>query len=323
MKKLAIGIDIGGTNTNFAFVEASGKIYFPDKILTYKYENEKIYFENLYKKINENLKKINFDFEIIALSFGVPFVSFYNGEVSFSANLKWKAKVNIKNIFKKYFPHLPIYVINDAKASALGEMFYGGAKNMKDFTSITIGTGLGSGIVSNGKLIHGKGGFAGEFGHIIVDNKNRICNCGRKDCLETYVSNAGIKKTALELMQKNNEISILREIPFEKLNAEIIAKSALEGDKIAIKTFEITGKYLGKNLANLVAILHPEEIFLSGGISKSGDLILKPTKKHLEKNLLNIFKNSLKLSFSRLKNNEAAILGAVALVFFNKKIINN
>ena len=210
---------------------------------------------------------------------------------------------------------VPCWLTNDANAAALGEMLYGGAKNMSDFLFITLGTGVGSGIVSNGKIIYGHDGYAGEIGHTIVIDEGRLCGCGRKGCLETYASATGIKRTALELLSQSDKESKLRKYSKEKLCSELIYEAAKNGDEIALKCFEITINILGKALANSVAYTSPEAIFLFGGLTKAKDLLLEPLKRIMEENLLYVYKNKVKILLSQLEGSNAAILGASALVW--------
>lgn len=215
---------------------------------------------------------------------------------------------------KEYYPNLPVYLTNDANAATIGEMVYGGAKGMKDFIMITLGTGVGSGFVANGELIYGSDGFAGEFGHTIVAPHGRQCGCGRLGCLETYVSATGVKRSAYKMMAKYNYPSELRAIPFYDMTSKMIYDAALKGDMIAINTFKYTAKILGEALANLVTITSPEAIFVMGGLSKAGDLLLNPVKEHMEMNVLHMFSNKVKIIPSQLKGN-VAIFGASALAW--------
>jgi glucokinase len=211
---------------------------------------------------------------------------------------------------------LPAVLTNDANAAAIGEMTYGAARGMKDFLMITLGTGLGSGIVANGELIYGHDGFAGELGHVIIDyDEGRSCGCGRNGCLETYVSATGIARTMKELLGKSETESLLRGLPSEGITSKSVRDAAVQGDKLAVEAFEYTGKLLGQQLANFVAFSSPEAIILFGGLTKAGDLILRPTVHHMEQNLLQIYKNKIKVLLSELKESDAAILGASALVW--------
>ncbi|MFN3694212.1 MAG: ROK family protein, partial [Ignavibacterium sp.] len=215
----------------------------------------------------------------------------------------------------KKFSDVPVALTNDANAAALGEMYYGAAKGMKDFIVITLGTGLGSGIVVNGNLIYGHDGFAGEIGHTIYDPQGRQCGCGRKGCLETYASAPGIKRTVMELIAKTNLKSRLRTVSFENLDAKLITELALEGDMLALEAFDFTARVLGIKLADAVAHTSPEAIILFGGLSNAGDLLLVPTKKYLEENVFHVFRNKVKILKSELSEGKSAVLGAAALIW--------
>ena len=210
---------------------------------------------------------------------------------------------------------IPAAVTNDANAAAVGEMTYGAAKGMKDFIMITLGTGVGSGIVIDGKIVYGHDGFAGELGHVIYDRteNGRQCGCGRKGCLETYASATGVARSAREFLQKSDKPSLLREIPLENITSKDVFDAAIKGDEIAKEVFEFTGKILGESLADYVAFSAPEAIILFGGLTKAGELIYKPIVEYMEKNILNIWKKKVKVIFSELKESDAAILGASAL----------
>lgn len=251
---------------------------------------------------------------MIGIGIGAPNGNYYKGSIEFAPNLRWHDVIPLCDMMKEYYPTLPIYLTNDANAAAIGEMIYGGAKGMKNFIMVTLGTGLGSGFVANGELVYGHDGFAGELGHIIVSPNGRQCGCGRQGCLETYVSATGVKRTAYKMMAKYNYPSELRTIPFNEMTAKIVAEAAEKGDMIAINTFKYTGKMLGEALANAIAITSPEAIFLFGGLAKAGNLLFEPTKDHMEMNLLKIYSNKVKLLPSQLDKN-AAIYGAAALVW--------
>ncbi len=222
---------------------------------------------------------------------------------------------NFADDINKYFPGTPVYVTNDANAATIGEMVYGNAKGMKDFIMITLGTGVGSGFVANGQMIYGHDGFAGEFGHVIVERGGRECGCGRKGCLEAYTSAIGIKRTAYELMATMNDPSPMRDIAYNDLDSAQIAAFAAKGDPIAKECFRLTGQKLGYALADAVTITSPEAIFLFGGLAKAGAAILDPIKWYMEENMLFAFKNKVKVLPSGLQNKSAAILGASALVW--------
>lgn len=311
MKNVLLGIDIGGTNTVLGFVEKSGNIIIQKAIPTKGYGNFEKYIQQLASTIKLELQKA--DLCLKAIGIGVPNGNYNSGTIEMAPNLNWGEKIPLAAIIQKEF-NVPVKLTNDAKAAAQGEKIYGGAKNMNDFLFITLGTGLGSGIFSNGQLIYGHDGFAGEIGHSVIVSNGRSCGCGRKGCLETYVSATGIKRTVFQLLSEQNYAGKLNEISFNDLNSEIIYNEALKGDKIALQAFEFTGKMLGKALANAVTYTSPEAIFLYGGLANAGELIMKPTKKYFEENLLPVYKNKIHILHSQIKNGHAAILGASALV---------
>ena len=310
---VTLGIDIGGTNTVFGFVDRQGNCVAESSIPTNPYEAAESLFARLHLEIIELKKKITDNYNFIGIGIGAPNANYYKGTVELPPNLNW-GYVNVLEIVQKYFD-LPSAITNDANAAAIGEMKFGAAKGMKDFIVITLGTGLGSGIVSNGELIYGAHGFAGEIGHTIFDPNGRQCGCGRKGCLETYASASGIRRTVYELLCDSNDESELRKISFADLTAKTISEAALKGDKIALHAFDYTGKILGIKLADAVAHTSPEAIILFGGLAASGKLIFEPTQKYMEEYMLNIFKNKVKLIPSALTNGNSAVLGASALIW--------
>ena len=313
-KQVALGIDIGGTNTTFGFIDREGNYLADGNIETQKHEDINDYLKELYLEIEKVLDPLREEIEMIGIGIGAPNGNYYKGSIEFAPNLRWHDVIPLCDMMKEYYPTLPIYLTNDANAAAIGEMIYGGAKGMKNFIMVTLGTGLGSGFVANGELVYGHDGFAGELGHIIVSPNGRQCGCGRQGCLETYVSATGVKRTAYKMMAKYNYPSELRTIPFNEMTAKIVAEAAEKGYMIAINTFKYTGKMLGEALANAIAITSPEAIFLFGGLAKAGNLLFEPTKDHMEMNLLKIYSNKVKLLPSQLDKN-AAIYGAAALVW--------
>jgi glucokinase len=311
--KVAVGIDIGGTNTAFGFVSNDGEIIYESSIPTNSHEKAELLFERLFNNINEDFKKNSENHELIGIGIGAPNANYYKGTVEAPPNLNW-GTVNVLEIVKKYSP-LPSAITNDANAAAIGEMLFGAAKGMKNFIIITLGTGLGSGIVVNGELVYGADGFAGELGHTIVKPNGRECGCGRKGCLEAYTSAPGIRRTVYKLMSSANTPSELRSICFDKLTSKDIADAANRGDKLALDAFDYTAKILGQKFADFVAFSSPEAIILFGGLALAGDLIIKPTKKYMEESMLNIFKNKVKIIPSALPGGNAAVLGASALIW--------
>lgn len=311
--KVAIGIDVGGTNTVFGFVDNEGTLVYESSIPTNSHEKADLFFDRLFKKIDEDFKKFNARYELAGIGIGAPNANYYRGTVEQAPNLNW-GFVNVLEIIKKYSP-LPSAITNDANAAAIGEMLFGAAKGMNDFVVITLGTGLGSGIVVNGELVYGADGFAGEVGHTIFDPHGRMCGCGRKGCLEAYASATGIRRTVFELLGTTVTPSELRQVNFNQLTAKDIADAANRGDKLALEAFDFTAQVLGLKLADTVAYLSPEAIILFGGLALAGDLILEPTKRYMEENMLNIFKNKVKILPSALPGAHAAVLGASALIW--------
>ena len=322
MNKIQIvaGIDVGGTNTAFGFVDANGKIIAESSIQTRAEQNAEQLFERLFADINKLFQKFEKEFELVGIGIGAPNANYYKGTVELPPNLNW-GYVNVLEIMKKY-SSMPSVITNDANAAAIGEMIFGAAKGMKDFIVITLGTGLGSGIVVNGELVYGADGFAGEIGHTIVDPNGRECGCGRKGCLETYASASGIRRTVYELICNTNTPTKLRDISFDQLTSKDISDFAANGDKLALDAFDYTAKILGLKLADAVAHLSPEAIILFGGLALSGDLIFEPTKRYMEKYMLNIFKDKVKLIPSALPGGNAAVLGAAALIWNELKKSN-
>ncbi|MBQ7855809.1 MAG: ROK family protein [Alistipes sp.] len=329
MKKLAFGVDIGGINTAFGLVDEKGELYAESVISTRAYPSYKDYpryVEDLCQAMQMLASGVNFEFELIGIGIGAPNANYYKGTIETPANL-WKFTDDDENkdeslrMFDfggdvgKHFPGVPVYVTNDANAATIGEMVYGNAKGMKDFIMITLGTGVGSGFVANGEMIYGHDGFAGEFGHVVVERGGRECGCGRKGCLEAYASAIGIKRTAFELMATMNDPSPLRDIPFSNLDSAMLSQAAAKGDPIALEAFRLTGQRLGYALADAVTITSPEAIFLFGGLAKAGDLLFDHVRYYLEENMLFAFKNKVKVLPSGLQSKNAAILGASALVW--------
>ncbi|MCX6151249.1 MAG: ROK family protein [Ignavibacteriales bacterium] len=322
-KEVTLGIDIGGTNTVFGFVDIQGNCMADSSIPTNAHEDAPFLFARLFEKAEEIFKSISNSCQLVGIGIGAPNANYYNGTVEQPPNLSWGI-VNVLEIIKQYHD-LPSAITNDANAAAIGEMQFGAAKGMKDFIVITLGTGLGSGIVVNGELVYGHDGFAGEIGHTIVDINGRQCGCGRKGCLETYASASGIRRTVYELLCTSMEESSLRNIPFNDLTSKMIFNAAVNKDKIALDAFDYTAKILGIKLADAVAHTSPEAIILFGGLAAAGDLIFNPTKKYMEENMLNIFKNKVKLLPSGLTKGNTAVLGASALIWkeLDKEKITN
>ncbi len=313
-KDYVIGIDIGGTNTTFGFVDNEGHYMEGGSIPTNAQEDVSSFLPRLYESIEEKWSKLKSTVTLKGIGIGVPNGNYYKGTVEMPPNLNWGNIINLKQLIERQFK-LPTALTNDANAAALGEMMYGAAKGMKDFIVITLGTGLGSGIVANGQLIYGSDGFAGEIGHTLVNVNGRVCGCGRRGCLETYVSATGIKRTVYKLLADHTDYSELRKYSFNELHAEMITDAALRGDKIALEAFEYTARILGMKLADTVAHTSPEAIILFGGLVRANELLFTPTLYHMEKNMFKVYKNKVKLIPSKLMDKNAAVLGAAALIW--------
>jgi glucokinase len=312
---LAIGIDIGGTGTKFGIVDRDGNVLFSGQISTKKHAEVSSFIDELFTAVSETIDKAGGTGRIKGIGVGAPNGNFYTGTIEYAPNLPWKGIIPMAKLIEDKFG-LPAALTNDANAAAIGEMMYGAAKGMKDFIMITLGTGVGSGIVANGKLILGHDGFAGEIGHTIVIPDGRLHpGTGKRGSLESYASATGVRYTTLELLEKTDTPSTLRDIPEDELDSKKVYDAAIAGDEIAKQVYEFTGKILGLSLANAIMYSSPEAIVLFGGLTKAGDLILKPTREHMEANLIQVFQNKVKLLISHLKESDAAILGASALVW--------
>ncbi len=315
LEQLVIGIDIGGTGTKFGIVDRDGNVLFSSEISTKKHATVESFIDDLYTALSELIERAGGRGRIKGIGVGAPNGNFYTGTIEYAPNLPWKGIIPLAELLETKFK-LPVTLTNDANAAAIGEMMYGAAKGMKDFIMITLGTGVGSGIVANGQLIYGHDGFAGELGHTIVIPDGRFHKgTGKKGPLEAYASATGVRLTAIELLAKSTEPSLLRGVPEEQLDSKSVYDAAVQGDKIALEIFEYTGKILGLALANAIMFSSPEAIVLFGGLTKAGDLILKPTKQHMEENLIQVFQNKVKILVSHLKESDAAILGASALAW--------
>ncbi len=313
-KQVALGVDIGGTNTKFGLVNHRGEILEKGSIKTDGYEKAEDYIDALYKKVKPLIDVHCTEKQFDGIGVGAPNANYYKGTIEQAPNLRWKGIVPFAELMTKKFG-VPCKMTNDANAAALGEMMFGAARGMKDFIMITLGTGVGSGIVSNGQLIYGHDGFAGELGHNIVKPGGRKhWSTGSEGSLEAYASATGISITARKMRAEFPD-SMLNDYPEEEINSWVVHECAKKGDPTAIEVFRYTGQKLGEALANFVMFSSPEAILLFGGVIKSGDFILKPTKLHMERNLLPIFRNKVKLVFSELDEADAAILGASALVW--------
>jgi len=315
-KKVAAGIDIGGTNSVFGLVDREGNILAGGSVKTAQYPDAEEFTKVVYNEVIKALDSFGGKAELAGFGIGAPMGNINRGTIEYPAGLPWKGITPLADFFRKY-TSLPIIVTNDANAAAVGEMIYGAAKGMKDFVVLTLGTGLGSGFVVNGRLVYGNDGFAGELGHTTIKPgySDRECGCGKKGCTETYVSATGLKRTLLKVMANTLQPSRLRRYSFEELDAKIIYEAALEGDPLALKAFEYTGMMLGIKLADVVAHTSPEAIFLFGGLANAKEFIFEPARKYMEENLLSIYRGKVKLLPSGLEEKNAAVLGASSLVW--------
>lgn len=315
---LAIGIDIGGTGTKFGIVDGDGNVLFSGEMSTKKHAEITSFIEELFVSLSVLIEKAGGIGRMKGIGMGAPNGNYYSGTIEYAPNLPWKGIIPLAKLVESKFS-LPVTLTNDANAAAIGEMMYGAAKGMKDFIMITLGTGVGSGIVANGRLIYGHDGFAGELGHTIIIPDGRLHpGTGKKGSLESYASATGVRYTTLELLDTTTEKSLLRDIPRDQLDSKKVYEAAIQGDELARHVYEYTGRILGLALANAVMFSSPEAIILFGGLTKAGDLILKPTREHMEANLIQVFQNKVKILISHLREADAAILGASALVWEKK-----
>lgn len=312
-KPYVIGIDMGGTNTAFGIVDARGTVIASSSIKTRKHSNINDYIDELYTEITRLIDANDAQGKVQGIGIGAPNANYFTGIIEDGVNLPWPTPIPLAELITAKFG-IPTVITNDANAAAIGEMTYGAARGLKDFIMITLGTGVGSGIVINGQMVYGHDGFAGELGHVIMKRNNgRMCGCGRTGCLEAYCSATGVARTAREFLEIRNEPSTLRDIPVDEITSKDVYDAAITGDKIAKDIFEYTGEILGQALADFASFSSPEAFVLFGGLTKAGDLIMKPVKEALDKNILGCYKGKVKLLVSELKESDAAILGASAL----------
>ena len=314
-EQYVLGIDIGGTNSVFGVVDARGSILYSGAIKTGQYSDIDDYVAELCKGVRIIVDLAGGIELFRGVGVGAPNGNYFSGCIEFAPNLPWEGKIPLAQLISDQLDGLPVSLTNDANAAAIGEMTYGLARGMKDFVVITLGTGVGSGIVVNGTLVYGHDGFAGELGHVIVrrGEEARPCGCGRNGCLEAYTSATGVARTAREILGKRTDDSLLRAMPAADITSKDVYDAAIKGDKIALEIFEFTGEMLGEAFADFVAFSSPEAIILFGGLTKAGDLIMDPIQKSMDKNMLKVFEGKTKLLFSQLKESDAAVLGASAL----------
>lgn len=322
MKNIVLGIDIGGTNTVIGAVDARGNVLGTTSLSTREPETFEKYIDSIHTKAGELLERLEITVDDIeGIGAGAPNGNYYDGTIENAANLRWEGTLPLAAGLAEAFG-VPAACTNDANAAAIGEMTYGAARGMRNFIMITLGTGVGSGIVANGEVLYGADGFAGELGHVIVKRRNgRQCNCGRSGCLECYCSATGVARTARELLDMKDTPSLLRDMDPDAITSKDVYDAAVKGDKLALEVFEYTGTILGEALADFTAFLAPEAFVIFGGLAKAGHLLFDPIKKALEDNVLFLWKNKVRVIPSELPDAEAAILGASALGWIapNKK----
>lgn len=313
-KTYVLGIDIGGTNTVIGIVDARGNVVGATSLKTQSKATFEEYIEDIYSETINLLDSLEISLsEIQGIGVGAPNANFYSGTIDNAANLRWKGVLPLSDLLHDKFG-VPVACTNDANAAAIGEMTYGAAKGMNNFIMITLGTGVGSGIVANGQLLYGCDGFAGELGHVTVKRNNgRLCGCGRTGCLECYCSATGVARTAREMLELSTTPSSLRDIELSEITSKDVYDAAISGDVVAKQIFDFTGNILGEAFSNFVAFSAPEAIIIFGGLAKAGDLLLRPIKESMEANLLFIWKDKVRVLTSELKDTDAAVLGASAL----------
>lgn len=313
-KPYVIGLDMGGTNSVFGIVDQRGNIKSQTVISTKAYPDFKDYVKAAYEALQPALDQVGGIQNIRAMGIGAPDANYYTGNIENAANLAWKGIVPCAQLFEEVFG-IPVRVTNDANAAAMGEMTYGVARGMKNFIMITLGTGVGSGIVVDGRVVYGSDGFAGELGHFVIDHSDnaRSCGCGRKGCLEAYTSATGVARTAREFLEHSSEASLLRDLVADEITSYDVFKAAEKGDKLALDIFNYTGRILGTACADFATFCSPEAFVFFGGLTKAGEYLMQPLRKAYEDNILFLYKNEAKLLISALNGSEAAVLGASAL----------
>lgn len=312
MKPYVLGIDIGGTNTVFGIVDARGNVIASSSIKTQKHSQFSDYLDELHTEATRLMEAHDAVDKIQGIGIGAPNANYYTGCIDEAVNLPWPS-LPLAQLVSESFG-VPVAITNDANAAALGEMTYGAARGLKDFIMITLGTGVGSGIVINGQVVYGHDGLAGELGHVIVKrHTGRLCGCGRTGCLETYCSATGVARTAREFLETRTEPSMLRALDVDSITSKDVYDAAINGDKLAKEIFDYTGSILGEAMADMMVFSSPEAFILFGGLSKSGDLLLRPLKEAMDRNMLSIFRGKAKVILSELKEADAAVLGASAL----------
>jgi len=311
MKQVVAGVDIGGTNTIFGLVDREGKVLSESRILTRDYPDINGFVEALSNAIN---KLITSDIDLLGIGIGAPNAHYYKGTIELAPNLPWKGVVPLADLMNKK-NNTRVVVTNDANAAAVGEMVFGGAKEMKNFIVLTLGTGLGSGIVINGEVVYGHTAFAGELGHTTVVHNGRECGCGKKGCLETYASASGLVRTVGQLLSEIKEGSSLRDIAPSALTSKIVADAAAKNDPVAVRAMNYTAEMLGLGIINAIVFSSPEAVFLFGGLTKAGEILFRPVREYVDRNVMPVFKGTVKILPSGIAESNAAVLGAAALAW--------
>ena len=315
-KPYVIGLDLGGTNSVFGIVDENANVLATTSIRTAGQNDLNLYMDAAIGALQPMIDKVGGIENIHGMRIGAPNGNFYTGNIEYAPNLPWKGIVPFSKLFKERLG-VPVVLTNDANAAALGEMTYGVAKGMKNFIMITLGTGVGSGIVINGQLVYGCDGFAGELGHVTVDysEKARLCGCGRRGCLEAYCSATGVARTAKEILSETDKPSSLRDIPIDEITSRDVSIAAEHGDEVALDIYKFTGELLGKSCANFTAFSSPEAYVFFGGLTKAGNLLMDPIKKAYDEHVMEIYKGKAKMLISQLDDAQAAVLGASALAW--------
>ena len=316
MKPYVIGLDLGGTNSVFGIVDSRGEIKATTAIKTQGYDKVEDYVDAAVEALKVIIDQVGGLGTIKAMGIGAPNGNFYTGTIEFAPNLSWGRTgiVPLADMFSMRLENIPVGLTNDANAAAIGEMTYGVARGMKNFIVLTLGTGVGSGIVVNGQMVYGSDGFAGELGHMIVrPHEGRVCGCGRKGCLEAYCSATGVARSAREFLKESDEPSLLRDINADDITALDVSIAAGKGDALANRVYDFTGKLLGEACANFMTFSSPEAFIFFGGLTKAGDLLMKPLVESYNETVLPIYKNKAKFLISGLEGSSAAVLGASAV----------